>query len=143
MEGENGVPDFCLSFAEVAARLAYAGGKKDVEKLLQIVFRSDFNANELQRHVRGVEDCARLVAAGEDDTLSKRGFTKEILPSGNGCGTSGVAFYKKNVCSVLREQVSVCRPEMFFATRTKFRLAWRIRLRQSGGGWWKKRCGSE
>lgn len=48
------IPDFCLPFAKVAVRSAFAGGRKDVKRPMQIVFGSQFSAEKLQRHFRGV-----------------------------------------------------------------------------------------
>lgn len=54
------------------------------------------------------------MAGSKDDALRKRGFTKEMLPSGNGCATLEVAFSKRFFCSVLREQMSLCLSGTFF-----------------------------
>lgn len=108
---------------------------------MRVVFRSEFNAEELQCYVREGKDRVRRVAAGEGDILSKRGFTKERLLSGNGCATSGFAFHKKNVCSDLQKQMSMCRPEMFVCNSHEvprrvghsFATEWRPIMRKRGG----------
>lgn len=105
VEMERSVPDFCLSFAEVALRMARRGARKEIEKMMGIILDADFDAKELGRHVKGLDDCERIVGNSNEDVLSKEGFTKEVLRAGSGSCISQATLYKKDVVSVLREQM--------------------------------------
>lgn len=84
-----------------------------------MVICSGLNAEKLQRHERGVQAFVRLVPASEIDILSKRGLTQENVRSVNECVTSRVAFYKKNLCSALRGEMSVCQFKTLFCSSRK------------------------
>lgn len=43
----DSVPDFCILFAERALRLASTGGKKEVQKMMRVIFDPSADAGEL------------------------------------------------------------------------------------------------
>lgn len=110
----SGVLESRLSFAKAPTTLADGDGRKDVKKLMETVLRSDFDAKDLQRYMRGDEDCLRLVLASWKNTLSEREVIKENLPSRKQCSTSGTSSHRKNFRSVLQKRMSVGRSGRLF-----------------------------
>lgn len=51
--------------------------RKKIERLMEILFGSQFSVDELKRLVQRVEDCSKMAAESEDDALSKRWLAKK------------------------------------------------------------------
>lgn len=78
---------------------------------MQIVSGADFDAAELCRHVKKVEDCKRLLKDSRNETRAAKGFAKQIVKVRSGFVVSEAVLYKENVLTVLRRQVTLGFPQ--------------------------------
>lgn len=104
MEREGILPTFCFSFAKLAVRLTKRSWRREVQKLMNVMFGASFGAKELRRHVERVEGCQRLTTERTHDELSREKFLKDKMRrTGDGYNASAV-LYKKIILNVLRER---------------------------------------
>lgn len=73
---EYAVSKFCLSFPQFVLQLLNRETPKIVEIINQLVSGATFDAEEPCRHVRGADDCKRLLEDSRDEALAAGGLTK-------------------------------------------------------------------
>lgn len=74
VEAEKIVPEYCISFAESALRVASSSGKSEIQKLMRIIFGPEFETGELGRYAKTLENCERIVIETSELALGKEGF---------------------------------------------------------------------
>lgn len=113
------VVDFCLVFAEVLLQLVNRDARKEVKNIILLVSASSFDAGELHRHVKEIDEaCKKLSDSARDKKLTKDVFTQENVkvkeghqyqsssvknaPFGSFTETSGSEFVAKRVIQLAR-----------------------------------------
>lgn len=108
---EKTVPEFCLRFAEIAPQLVSRETRKEVEKISEVVFDSDFDAEEGRRHVKEVYDYTRLLKDSRNEALAGEGLARETVQNGKCFPVPKVVSYRKDVLAVLRSQIKMSSPQ--------------------------------
>lgn len=100
---EKNVPELCILLAESALRLASTGEKKQVEKMMLVIFDLGFEAGELRRYVKEVKDCKRILPDKNEDELARKDVLKENLRKKSSFSAYSSALCKKTILILLRE----------------------------------------
>lgn len=63
-------------------RLSKTKGRRDVDKMVQIIFDADFNVEELPPHANESGECKGVLAASKKDALGKKGILRRFCEEG-------------------------------------------------------------
>lgn len=84
-----------LFSAKLAVRLTERGGRRDAQKLLDVLFDVFSDAKELRRHVNRVDDSECGATERTYDALYKEGFQREKLRRAGKSRVASAVLYKK------------------------------------------------
>lgn len=111
---EEAPPELYLVFSEIALRLVSREGRKNVWNIIRLVFEGSSDADELRRHVKGVQNYERMLDDSTEEELGTQSFLKETARSGSGSSVHGSMLYKKDVVVVLPGQMEMSSSQDLF-----------------------------
>lgn len=86
-------------------RLMRRGGKREVQKLMDVIFDVSFRVPQLRPHVTTAEDCECLAAERTHDATSREKIQKKKLRGASKGPDASTVLDKKNTPHVLRKQM--------------------------------------
>lgn len=96
IKAEKNVSDFSISLPKTPLWLARTRRKKQVKKIMRVLFDPVFDEKEPRWYVKIVEDCERILMEKEEDVLGKNGFRKDSLRKVSNSSVFGSALHKKS-----------------------------------------------
>lgn len=86
----------CLLFAETVLQLMKRAAKMDDEDVNRLGSDENVDTNELRLHLRGFDDCTRILDYCRAEELFGKQFKEEIVRSGSDSSVPGEVMYWKD-----------------------------------------------
>lgn len=102
---KTAVVQFRLSLAGTALRLASRTSQKKVEHKVQLVSGANFTAGKPRGHVKGADNCERLLGNSTKEALAPKGFAKTTVRIGGGFSISGAVCVQEECFGGFMERV--------------------------------------
>lgn len=100
-----------MFFARTALKVVNRGRRKKVESIIRTASDGSSGADALCRHVKGIDQCRRILNSTRDKNLVGDGFPKETVKIDNGSSVVGAVLDGKNASATSRRQMKMSSPQ--------------------------------
>lgn len=115
---EVAVPEFFLTFGKISLHLVTRRRRRKVENIVGLVSDANYDARELCRHMKAVDDCKRILDDSKHEILNREGLGKVTVKKGRVPSASGALMYVKTFLAVIRRQMATSSsPDVFFMSQ--------------------------